>query len=185
MKKLNKLTLFLTGSLLGGAMLLPASTDSSTNASATVRLQEKVRHELVILPFYNVFDNLAYQVNGNEVTLFGQVTRPTLKSDAENVVKRLEGVARVHNRIEVLPLSPFDNRLRLALYRSIYSQPGLNRYAMGAVPGIHIIVANGNVKLEGVVGSEMDRNLAYLKANGVPGVFSVQNNLQVEGRRHK
>ena len=181
MKKMNKSTLLLTGSLLGAAMLLPASTNSGT----TVRLEEKVRHELVVLPFYNVFDNLAFQVNGNEVTLYGQVTRPTLKSDAEHVVKRLEGVARVHNRIEVLPLSPFDDRLRIRLYRSIYSQPGLDRYALGAVPGIHIIVANGNVKLEGVVSSEMDKNLAYLKANGVPGVFSVQNNLQVEARRHK
>ena len=181
MKKMNKVTLFLTGSLLGAAMLLPAST----NSPATVRLEEKVRHELVVLPFYNVFDNLAFQVNGNEVTLLGQVTRPTLKSDAENVVKRLEGVARVHNRIEVLPLSPFDNRLRIALYRSIYSQPGLDRYALGAVPGIHIIVANGNVRLEGVVMNQMDKNLAYIKANGVSGVFSVQNNLQVETRRHK
>ncbi|MBI4905381.1 MAG: BON domain-containing protein [Acidobacteria bacterium] len=176
---MKKLTLILTGSLLGAAMLLPATT---TTPATLTPLEEKVRHELVVLPFYNVFDNLAFRVNGNEVTLTGHVTRPTLKSSAENVVKRLEGVARVNNQIEVLPLSPFDDRLRVALFRTIYSQPGLDKYALGAVPGIHIIVNNGNVTLEGVVLNEMDRNIAFLKANGVPGVFNVQNNLRLETR---
>ncbi len=179
MKNIKKLTLILTGSLLGAAMLLPAST---TTPATLNPLEEKVRHELIVLPFYNVFDNLAFQVNGNEVTLLGQVTRPTLKSSAENVVKHLEGVARVHNKIEVLPLSPFDDRLRLALFRTIYSQPGLDRYALGPIPGIHIIVNNGNVTLEGIVLNEMDRNVANIKANGVPGVFHVQNNLQVASK---
>lgn len=180
MKETNKLTLILLGSLLATAALMPASTSGSRPTDKP--LEERVRHELVMLPYYNVFDNLAFQVNGAEVTLLGNVTRPTLKSDAENVVKRLAGVSHVNNKIEVLPLSPFDNRLRIALYRSIYSQSGLQRYALGAVPGIHIIVKNGNVKLEGVVGSEMDRRLAFIRANGVFGVFSVENNLVVASR---
>jgi len=144
------------------------------------RLSREVRHELVMLPYYGVFDNLAYRVDGNVVTLLGQVTRPTLKSDAEHVVKRVEGVARVVNRIEVLPLSPMDDRIRMAVYRSIYGTAGLDRYALQAVPPIHIIVKNGNVSLEGVVGTEMDRTMANMKANQVSGVFHVTNNLRVQ-----
>ncbi|MBI3680977.1 MAG: BON domain-containing protein [Acidobacteria bacterium] len=178
---MKRLGLFLMGTLLAGAVLAPASTTSPTG---TRTLAEKVRHELVLLPFYNVFDNLAFTVNGNEVMLTGQVTRPTLRSSAENVVRRIEGVGKVRNEIQVLPLSPFDNRLRLALYRAIYTQPGLDRYALGAIPGIHIIVNQGNVKLEGVVATEMDKNLAYLRANGVAGVFSVENKLRVASSRH-
>jgi hyperosmotically inducible protein len=135
-----------------------------------------------MLPYYGVFDNLAYRVDGYNVTLMGQVTRPTLKSSAENVVKDIEGVQKVVNNIEVLPVSPNDDRLRLALYRSIYGHTALNRYALNAVPPIHIIVKNGNVTLEGVVANEMDRNIANVQANGVSGVFSVTNNLRVEGR---
>jgi len=144
------------------------------------KIAKEVRHELVMLPYYGVFDNLAYRVDGGKVTLFGQVTRPTLKSDAENVVKRLEGVERVDNEIEVLPLSPNDDRIRLAVYRAVFSRPPLQRYQLGAVPPIHIIVKNGNVTLVGVVSNEGDKNIAGIAANGVPGVFSVTNNLAVE-----
>lgn len=146
----------------------------------TDRLAKEVRHELLMLPYYGVFDNLAYRVDGAKVTLFGQVSRPTLKSDAEKVVKKIEGVERVENEIEVLPNSPNDDRLRLAVYRAIYSKPQLQRYQLGAVPPIHIIVKNGNVSLEGVVANEGDKNVAGIAANGVPGVFSVKNNLAVE-----
>jgi hyperosmotically inducible protein len=135
-----------------------------------------------MLPYYGVFDNLAYKADGYNVTLMGQVTRPTLKSSAENVVKGIEGVQKVVNNIEVLPVSPNDDRLRLALYRSIYGHTALNRYALNAVPPIHIIVKNGNVTLEGVVANEMDKNVANVQSNSVPGVFSVTNNLRVEGR---
>lgn len=145
-----------------------------------IRLQKEVRHELVTLPFYDVFDNLAYKVEGGTVTLFGQVTRPTLKSDAEKAVRGIEGVERVDNRIEVLPVSPNDDRIRRAVYRAIYGTEGLDRYAMRAVPTIHIIVKNGHVTLEGAVATEADKNLANIKANGVSGVFSVTNNLQVD-----
>jgi hyperosmotically inducible protein len=144
------------------------------------RITKEVRHELVMLPYYGVFDNLAYRVDGNKVTLMGQVTRPTLKSDAGNAVKRIEGVEKVDNQIQVLPLSPMDDKLRLAVYRTIFSQPGLDRYALQAVPPIHIIVDNGKVTLEGVVASQADKDMANLRASGVPGVFSVVNNLRVE-----
>ncbi len=145
------------------------------------RLSKEVRHQLVMLPWYSVFDNLAYQVEGDKVILYGQVTRPILKSDAEAAVKGIEGVATVVNNIEVLPLSPMDDQLRRAVFRAIYGDAGLSRYAVQAVPSIHIIVKNGNVTLEGVVDNETDKNIANLRANGVPNVFSVKNNLIVIG----
>jgi hyperosmotically inducible protein len=143
------------------------------------KLIKEVRHQLVMLPYYSVFDNLAYKVEGDTVTLFGQVTRPTLKSDAEAAVKSIEGVASVVNNVEVLPLSPMDDQLRRAVYRAIYGDPGLSRYSIQAVPSIHIIVKNGNVTLEGAVDSESDKNLANLRASQVPNVFSVKNSLIV------
>ena len=147
---------------------------------ADKNIAKEVRHELVMLPYYSVFDNLAYRVDGSKVTLFGQVTRPTLKSDAENVVKKVEGVTSVDNEIEVLPVSPNDDQIRRAVYRAIFSRPNLDRYAMGAIPSIHIIVKNGNVTLVGVVDNDADRNVAGIAANGVPGVFKVTNELQVQ-----
>jgi len=144
------------------------------------RIQREVRHELVMLPYYSVFDNLAFKVEGSTVTLLGQVARPSLKSDAENVVKKIEGVERVVNQIEVLPTSSNDDRIRRAVYRAIYGSAGLDRYALQAVPSIHIIVKNGNVTLEGVAANEMDKNLANMRARGVSGAFSVTNHLQVE-----
>jgi hyperosmotically inducible protein len=144
------------------------------------RLEREVRHELVMLPYYGVFDNLAFKVDGSKVTLLGEVTRPTLKTDAEGVVKHIEGVENVDNQIEVLPLSPNDDRIRLAVYRAVYRQASLSRYALQAMPPIHIIVKNGHVSLEGVVATEADKNLAGIRAKGVSGVFSVDNNLRVE-----
>jgi hyperosmotically inducible periplasmic protein len=143
------------------------------------RLVKEVRHHLVLLPWYSVFDNLEYKVEGDKVTLYGQVTRPTLKSDAEAAVKSIEGLASVVNNIEVLPVSPMDDQLRRAVYRAIYGDAALSRYSIQAVPSIHIIVKNGNVSLEGVVDNETDKNLANLRASGVPNVFSVKNNLVV------
>jgi len=141
---------------------------------------KKVRKELVTLPFYSIYDNLNYQIEGGTVTLSGQVYRPTMKSSAENVVKRVAGVEKVVNNIEVLPLSPFDDRIRVAVTRAIYGNSVLSRYSLGAVPSIHIIVKNGNVTLEGMVNNEMERNVANIAANGVSGVFSVTNNLRTE-----
>jgi hyperosmotically inducible periplasmic protein len=173
MKRITHLVLL--AFLLAGSISLAAQSEAGRN-----RLIRQVRHELVMLPYYGVFDNLAYRVDGYKVTLLGQVTRPTLKSAAERVVKDIEGVESVDNQIEVLPLSPNDDRLRLALYRAIYSRPGLDRYALRAVPSIHIIVANGDVTLEGSVANEGDLNIANITANGVSGVFSVKNNLTIE-----
>jgi hyperosmotically inducible periplasmic protein len=152
------------------------------DAKGYERFVREIRHELVMLPYYGVFDNLAYKVDGYKVTLMGQVTRPTLKSDAERVVKDIEGVEQVTNNIEVLPLSPNDDRIRLAAYRAIYGQTALNRYALNAIPPIHIIVNNGKITLEGVVANEGDKNIAGIQANSVPGAFSVTNNLRVEGQ---
>ncbi len=145
-------------------------------------LPERVRHELVMLPWLSIYDNLSFRVDGDTVTLFGSTVRPTLKSDAANVVRRLEGVHRVVNEIEVLPLSPFDDRIRVATARAIYGYGPLQRYGMGTQPSIRIIVKHGNVALQGVVASEADRNLAFIRANGVAGSFAVRNELRVEGR---
>jgi hyperosmotically inducible periplasmic protein len=143
------------------------------------RITREVRHALLMLPYFGVFDNLAFKVEGNSVTLLGQVVRPTLKSDAESSVKRIEGVEQVINQIEVLPPSPMDDRLRRALFRAIYGYPALRKYALGVQKPIRILVKNGHVDLEGVVDSDSDKNLAAMRANGVPGIFSVDNNLQV------
>jgi hyperosmotically inducible periplasmic protein len=159
-------------------LILSASGQTSPKADA--RLIKEVRHELVMLPYYSVFDDLAYKVDGRTVTLMGAVTRPTIKSDAERAVKKIEGVEQVINQIEVLPLSPNDDRIRRDVYRAIYSQPGLDMYSLRAVPTIHIIVKNGNVTLTGAVASEADKNRAGIAANGVSGVFSVTNNIQVD-----
>lgn len=164
---------------LSGPQEKPELLVSPDPARARARLERHVRHELIMLPYYSVFDNLAYRVDGYKVELFGQVVRPTLKADAERVVMALEGVEQVVNNIEVLPVSPNDDRIRRRVYRAIYSNSVLQKYSLQSVPPIHIIVKNGNVTLEGVVDSEMDRNLANMQANGVSGVFKVTNNLRV------
>ncbi len=172
--------------MAAAAPLLAQPADQSANRvmppadRATNRIQREVRHELVMLPYYGVFDDLAYTVDGGVVTLLGQVTRPTLKSDAENVVKNIEGVDKVVNNIEVLPLSPMDDQIRLATFRAIYGDATLNRYGMEAVPPIHIIVKNGHVTLVGVVNNQADKDVAGIRAKGVSGVFSVENQLRVE-----
>jgi hyperosmotically inducible protein len=150
------------------------------------RIIKEVRHELVMLPFYGVFDNLAYKVDPDgTVTLLGQVARPVLKSDAENAVKHIEGVEKVVNNIEVLPTSIEDDRIRRATYRAIYGNEVLSQYQLRAVPPIHIIVKNGHITLEGVVAREMDKTIAGVQANSVQGAFSVTNNLVVEEQEKK
>jgi hyperosmotically inducible protein len=165
------------------ATLLQAPALKGRAAHTTIALiADEVRHQLVTLPYYGVFDWLEAQVLPNDtVVLRGYVTRPTTKSDAENRVKRLESVAKVTNEIEVLPLSTVDDEIRLAAYRALFKNDSpLFQYALRAVPPIHIIVKNGNVTLKGIVATDLERQLAYTAANGVPGVFSVKNELQVE-----
>jgi len=167
--------------LLAAAVAVGLATSALAQTPAgEARIVREVRHELRMLPYYTVFDNLAYKVNGGTVTLLGEVTRPTLKSDAENVVKHIEGVESVQNNIEVLPESPMDWQIRKATFRAIYGQPGFEQYGFQAQPSIHIIVKNGHVTLTGVVMNEGDKTRANLAANSVPGVFSVTNDLQVE-----
>jgi hyperosmotically inducible protein len=150
------------------------------------RIAQQVRHELLMLPYYTIFDDLAFRVDGSTVTLMGAVTNPVLKSDAENVVKRIEGVSQVINNIEVLPLSPMDSQIRRAEFRAIYGDPQIgDRYGHQALPPIHILVKNGHVTLEGIVASEFDKNLIGVRANAVPNVFSVTNNLIVAGNVQK
>jgi hyperosmotically inducible protein len=164
---------------LGSVSSAAAAPQKQTEPKAQQNLIKEVRHQLVLLPYYSVFDNLVFRVQGSKVILMGQVVRPTLKSDAEAAVKSIEGVTGVENNIEVLPTSPMDDQVRRAAYRAIYGEPALSRYALSAVPSIHIIVKNGNVTLEGVADNETDKNMAGLRANGVPNVFSVKNNLVV------
>jgi hyperosmotically inducible protein len=165
--------------LLSIAVLGFAQDRDQVSSKAQERITREVRHELLMLPYFGVFDNIAYKVDGYTVTLLGQVVRPSLKSDAGNVVKHIEGVEKVDNQIEVLPPSPMDDGLRLRLYRAIYGYPSMEKYALGVQKQIRIIVKNGNVTLEGVVDSDGDKNIAGLRANSVPGIFSVNNNLQV------
>src|SRR5215831_14542002 len=142
-------------------------------------LEQRIRTELLKLPYYGVFDHLAFQISGDQVTLSGDVSYPTLKTDAERAVSRLEGVADVRNDVKVLPVSQNDNRLRLTTYWAIYGQPTLVRYRLNPHPPIRIIVENGHVTLKGVVSSDMDRTIAYMQADSVPGAFSVTDKLQV------
>jgi hyperosmotically inducible protein len=170
-------------SSLFGFLLVLATTlsfaQNQVSEKSVQRIQKEVRHELLMLPYFGVFDNIAYKVDGYNVTLMGQVTRPTLKTDAERAVKGIEGVEKVDNQIEVLPPSSMDDQLRVRLYRAIYGFPSLQRYSLGVQQPIRIIVKSGRVTLEGVVDNEADKNTAGIRANGVSGIFSVTNNLQV------
>ena len=163
-----------------GAISLPLMAANTYSPAEMSPLAAKIRKELVTLPFYSIFDHFTYELNGSKVVLRGEVTRPTLKSSAERVVARIEGVTEVENDIEVLPLSNFDNQIRRGVLYSVYGHPVLNRYGLQSVGPIHIIVKNGDVTLEGVVLNDMERNIAGIQANSVPGVFSVTNNLRVE-----
>jgi hyperosmotically inducible periplasmic protein len=177
MKKLFLLLVITSALAIAGAQ----DNRQGLSQKGVDRIVKEVRHELVMLPYYGVFDNLSYKVDPDgTVTLLGQVARPTLKSDAENAVKRIEGVDKVVNNIEVLPTSFNDDNIRRAVYRAIYGNDVLSQYQLRAVPPIHIIVKNGNVTLEGVVARAMDKQVAGMQANGVSGVFSVTNNLRVE-----
>src|SRR5579875_1082554 len=177
-------------SILAGALLIPfglvAQQKDHNDAfergpSGEGHIAQEVRHQLVMLPYYTIFDDLAFRVNGTQVTLLGDVTNPVLKSDAQNVVKNVEGVTSVNNQINVLPLSPMDWQIRRAEFRAIYGDPQIgDRYGHQALPPIHIIVSNGHVRLEGLVANQGDKNLIGIRANGVPNVFSVQNDLKVE-----
>ena len=185
MAKDFRLLVILAALLVGapvGATDAALAQDGRSDVSRS-ELQKKIRKELVTLPWYGVFDNLAYQVNGGTVTLYGQVVRPTTRSDAERRVSRLNGVTRVVNNIKVLPLSSFDDSIRRRTFNQLRRTGGLYRYFLGANPSLHIIVDRGHVTLEGVVSNRGDANLAYITARSVSGVFSVTNNLRIDSGR--
>jgi len=183
MKRISMFLLFLSIAITPTAFGQADQNDLTQPAGpAQARIQKEVLHELLMLPYFGVFDNIGFQVHGGTVTLLGEVTRPALKSDAEGAIKHIEGVDRVVNNIEVLPPSPMDDQLRLALYRAIYGYPALEKYALGVQKPIRIIVKAGHLALDGVVDSDGDKNLAGVRANGVPGLFSVTNNLRVDSR---
>lgn len=176
----------LAGGLLGitaprslGSNQPTVNASTQQNSNYETWLNKEVRHQLAMDPWYGVFDVLGYSVSGTEVTLTGQVVNPATKSEALAAVKHIEGVTKVNDNITVLPLSSMDNGIRRAEYRAIFSYAGLYRYAMGVNPGIHIIVNNGHVTLIGAVDNKADSQMAYMRANSVPGVFSVTNDLQI------
>lgn len=158
---------------------LPSDRQRLGGTNPTTRIAREVLHELLMDPYYSVFDNLSFRVDGNTVTLLGEVVNPATKDNAESNVKHIEGVDKVVNKIEVLPPSPGDDQIRRAELNAIYSYDGLSRYAGGAVPSIHIVVHGGHVELVGVVDKQSDKDAAGIRAKQVPGVFSVENDLRV------
>lgn len=158
-------------------------TEQSAPDGDQASIVKQARHELTMLPYYSLFDYLQFRVEGNTVTLSGQVVSPVLKSDAEQAVSRVKGIEKVVNQIEVLPLSPMDDQIRRAEARAIFGYSTLSRYGQQSVPSIHIIVKNGNVTLKGLVDNQADSNLANIRARGVAFVFGVQNELQVPQRK--
>ena len=163
---------------LAVAGILSLAPAMFAKAGAPTNLNDQVFHKLAKLPYYTVFDDIQYRVDNGTVVLFGQVTQPVLKDDAEHAVKGIEGV-RVRNEIEVLPVSPMDWQIRQAEYRAIYGFGPLQHYGVGYQNSIHIIVKNGGVTLMGTVGTASDKQMAELRANTVPGVFAVKNDLRV------
>lgn len=176
------LALMCVGTVAAG--IAQQSGGAAQTSTGQQRMQERISrevfHELVMLPQLTIFDHLQYKVDGSKVTLMGQVNNAILQDSAEKVVRKIEGVESVDNQIEVLPASPNDDRIRRQVARALFNDDRLFRYSMGSVPPIHIIVKNGHVTLEGVVNSQADKDAAFMRANGVPGVFSVENHLQVQ-----
>ncbi len=181
----RRILVFVLPIILAGVTLAQTTALPESAGRATQRIAQETLHHLLMIPYYSVFDNLAFKVDGNTVTLMGQVIDPSVKSDAVASVKKIEGVDKVIDNIEVLPPSPMDDRIRRAEYRAIYGDDALFKYSMGAVPSIHIVVKNGHVTLTGVVDNAGDKNLATMRAKAVPDVFSVDDQLQVENQRVK
>ena len=185
-RKLRALVIFFTISVFASGVTCNGFGASTTKANPqgalSARVIRQVRHELVTLPYYGVFDWLQFEVRSdNTVVLRGEVVKPTTKSDAEARVKDVDGVSKVVNEIEILPLSPQDDRLRRAVYRKLYGYDSpLFRYAVQSIPSIHIIIKNGHATLKGVVANKGDAQLAYMRARSVPGLFNVKTELQLE-----
>ena len=166
---------------MGAALLLASSLNLwAATPEDNARIAEQVRKQIVKLPYYSIFDNVQFEFHDGVVELSGDVYRPVMKKMVEKAAQRVEGVDSVTNNIEILPLSSYDDRIRVALMRQLYRNPVFTRHSIQAVPPVHIVVKNGNVTLEGVVNSELEKNVAFHVANGIHGVFSVTNNLRTE-----
>ena len=171
--------------VVAGLVAAPApQRESRPSPKFTQHAEKQIRHEILMLPYYGVFDVIGYKLEGYNVTLYGHVVHATLKSDIEHAIRKIEGIEKINNQIEILPPSPMDDGLRRQLFRAIYGYPPLQRYGVGSNRPIHIIVDHGHVVLEGFVDSAGDKNIVNIRANGVPGVFSVTNNLQYPAKKH-
>jgi hyperosmotically inducible protein len=181
----RKFASFLVLGLLLTAPSLDAQHQRAAKPATTApkpeepQLPREIRHQLLVLPYYSVFDYIAFTLEGGKVTLTGYVLRPTLRGDAEAAVKSLEGVSSVKNLIEILPKSSTDDDSRRAVYRAIFEDSTLQRYAVSDVPVIHILLRNGEVTLEGVVSSEPEKNLASIRASSVSGITGVINHISI------
>ena len=183
--KIRTLWQFLMAAVLTGGMAQAAHKTIPVEPGSDADIAQRVRHELLTYPRYTLWDDLSYRVSNGQVELSGAVTQPYKKSDIEHIVKAIPGVTGISDNIEVLPLSPMDDRLRLQVARAIFRDPSLSRYSMGAIPSIHIIVDNGRVTLAGVVMNSMDKEIAGMRANQSLSLGQVVNNLQVESAPHK
>lgn len=180
MKNLRNLLIFATA-FLGFASFDAHAQDNIVAGKTSARgIERQVFKQIIKLPYYGVFDNIGFRVSGDTVTLYGKVVQPTTRKSAGRVVEKINGVNNVVNNIEVLPLSSFDDSIRLRTLQTLQSGGSLGRYFAGSNPSIKIIVDRGNVTLEGFVANRADYNLANLLTRGVPGVFSVTNNLIIE-----
>ena len=182
LKKLSVTAVLVIGFLSFSAETISAQQMTDAANVSRSKMERQIRKEILTLPYYGVFDAIGYSANGDTITLEGYVVRPTTKSDAEAAVKDVEGVKNVVNNIKVLPLSSLDDQIRVRIYNALSNTGSLYRYLLGTNPAIRIIVDNGNVSLEGIVGNEGDKNLAGIAAREIFGVFGVKNNLQVEKR---
>jgi hyperosmotically inducible periplasmic protein len=171
--------IFLMSLVPVGMASVSKQTTPSSSGIQPKNLQDRIQHSLLMLPYYDVFDQIGYKIQGDTVTLVGEVKRPLLKDEAEQAVRKLTGVTKVMNDIEILPLSSMDDSLRLMTFRAIYSRPGFEKYGLQAVKPIRIIVKNGNVTLVGVVASEFDKIEAEMAARSVPFAFSIKNELTI------
>jgi len=177
----NAISTFFAAAVLLAVPGFGASSQGAANPVPKAELEREVRHALNTLAWYGVFDELAFDIDdAGAVTLSGQVMQYNVRNSAVSAVKRLAGVVRVEDQIEVLPLSPYDNSIRVRAYNAIFGYPALSRYAINARPPIRILVKNGNVTLAGVVNNEMDRTLVYNRVIALPGAFSVTNDLRLD-----
>ena len=177
----------LLGLLVAGVMATAGFAATTTSVPAPdAQIAQQIAKEIRMYSRYTIWDHVNLRVNNGEVQLLGEVSQPWKKQDLERLAMNVPGVTSVANELKVLPLSSFDNDIRIRVARAVYGHPSLSRYSMQAVPPIHIIVDNGRVKLEGVVNSDMEKTIAGIQAGSAGLSFgAVENNLRVENPSKK